>query len=94
MRNAIAAAALFTLLWFAETPAAGQSKPDFSGIWQLVNTAAWDLQDHSGALGVPPGQGVVEGGEIPYRTSTVKSGKSAIQHDQERRRMPESTCGC
>jgi hypothetical protein len=21
-------------------------KPDLSGIWQAVNTAAWDIQDH------------------------------------------------
>jgi len=47
-------------------PAAG-AHPDLSGVWQVLNTAAWDLQDHSGKLGVPPGQGVVEGGEIPYQ---------------------------
>jgi len=39
---------------------------DLNGIWQALNTAAWDLQDHTGQLGVPPGQGVVEGNEIPY----------------------------
>src|SRR5579859_4146801 len=42
-------------------------KPDLNGIWQALNTAAWDIQDHSGQLGVPPGQGVVEGNEIPYQ---------------------------
>jgi hypothetical protein len=42
-------------------------KPDLNGIWQALNTAAFDLQDHSGQLGVPPGQGVVEGNEIPYQ---------------------------
>src|SRR2546425_13140328 len=42
-------------------------KPDLNGIWQALNTAAWDIQDHSGALGVPPGLGVVEGNEIPYQ---------------------------
>src|SRR5580704_10068016 len=42
-------------------------KPDFNGVWQALNTPAWDIQDHSGALGVPPGQGVVEGNEIPYQ---------------------------
>ena len=41
-------------------------KPDFNGVWQVLNTAAWDLQDHGGQLGIPPGQGVVEGNEIPY----------------------------
>ena len=54
------------VLFFAAISAA-QPKPDLSGIWQAVNTAAWDLQDHSGALGLPPGQGVVEGNEIPYQ---------------------------
>ena len=44
-----------------------EGKPDFNGVWQALNTAAWDIQDHSGALGVPPGQGVVEGNEIPYQ---------------------------
>jgi hypothetical protein len=52
-------------------------KPDLSGIWQALATANWDLQDHSaqagpffqlGAVGaIPPGQGVVEGNEIPYQ---------------------------
>jgi hypothetical protein len=38
-------------------------KPNLQGIWQVVNTAAWDLQDHSARLGIPAGQGVVEGNE-------------------------------
>ena len=41
--------------------------PDVQGIWQAVNTASWDIQDHSAAWGVPAGQGVVEGNEIPYQ---------------------------
>src|SRR5262249_37579174 len=50
--------------------------PDLNGVWQAMNTANWDLLDHpaqpgpmsqTGAIGaVPAGQGVVEGGEIPY----------------------------
>ena len=43
-----------------------EGKPDMNGIWQVLNTAAWDIQDHTGQLGIPPGQGVVEGNEIPY----------------------------
>jgi len=46
-------------------------KPDLSGIWQAVNTAAWDIQDHSGQLGLPPGQGVVEGNELPYQPAAA-----------------------
>jgi hypothetical protein len=50
--------------------------PDLNGIWQAIGTAHWDLQDHEasaglpemGAIGaIPPGQGVVVGGEIPYQ---------------------------
>jgi hypothetical protein len=51
-------------------------KRDLNGIWQALNTANWDIQDHPagpgplaalGAAGaIPPGLGVVEGNEIPY----------------------------
>src|SRR5258706_5453363 len=66
----------------AQTPAAARAgrtadgKPNLNGIWQVLNTANWDLQSHAaqpgqmiplGAIGaVPPGLGVVEGEEIPY----------------------------
>jgi hypothetical protein len=51
--------------------------PDLQGIWQVRNTAAWDIQDHSAQLypglparfAIPAGPGVVEGNEIPYQTS-------------------------
>ena len=72
----------------AQAPAAGAAsprrtadgKPDLNGIWQALNTAAWDIQDHGaqagpffqhGAIGaIPPGQGIVDGGEIPYLPAT------------------------
>jgi len=54
----------------AGTPAPAQT-PNLNGIWQVLNTAAWDIQDHSGQLGVPPGQGVVEGNEIPYQPQAL-----------------------
>jgi hypothetical protein len=75
------------LLWLAALPAVGQTaaykaprtadgKPDLNGIWQVINTANWDLQGHAAgpglvvALGaiaaIPPGQSVVEGDQIPY----------------------------
>jgi hypothetical protein len=67
---------------FAQTaiykaPRAPDGHADLNGIWQALNTADWDIQDHSAAAGplaalgaagaIPPGQGVVEGGEIPYQ---------------------------
>lgn len=42
-------------------PRMPDGKPSLEGIWQALNTAAWDIQDHSGRVGVPAGQGVVEG---------------------------------
>jgi hypothetical protein len=48
-------------------PRTADGKPDLSGIWQVLNTAAWDIQDHAASLGVPGGQGVVDGTEIPYQ---------------------------
>ena len=60
-------------------------KPDLNGIWQAVNTANWDIQDHAASPGplatlgaegaVPPGWGVVEGGEIPYRPEALAKKK-------------------
>src|SRR5262245_18539465 len=57
-------------------PRTADGKPNLNGIWQALNTANWDLQGHPAGKGpvsslgavfaVPPGLGVVEGGEIPY----------------------------
>jgi hypothetical protein len=44
-----------------------EGRPDLTGIWQAVNTAAWDIQDHIAQKGVPAGQGVVENNDIPYQ---------------------------
>ena len=79
----LAGGVALAILWFGEPLSKAQQtkssavrrtadgKPDFNGIWQAMNTAAWDIQDHSGALGVPPGLGVVEGGEIPYQPAAL-----------------------
>ena len=47
-------------------------KPDLSGFWQVLNTAAWNIQDHSAQPGIPAGQGVVDGNEIPYQPWAAK----------------------
>ena len=64
-----------------EPPRIG-GKPNFNGIWQALNTAYWNLEDHSaeglkgiwqlGAIGaIPAGQSVVRGGTIPYKPEAL-----------------------
>jgi hypothetical protein len=78
-------AAVATAPAFAEPlekfPRSADGHPDLSGAWQAMNTAHWNLEPHVShepaltALGaqfaVPPGQGVVEGGKIPYLPEAV-----------------------
>jgi len=47
-------------------PRTPNGQPDLQGVWQAVNAAAADIEDHSPGLGTPGGYGVVEGGRIPY----------------------------
>ncbi|PYS53371.1 MAG: hypothetical protein DMG13_12975 [Acidobacteria bacterium] len=44
------------------SPRTVDGRPNLQGIWQVLNTAAWDIQDHPARLGVPAGQGVVDRG--------------------------------
>ena len=57
--------------------------PNMNGIWQVMNSADWNLEAHSatalkdfwqlGAFGaIPAGQSVVEGGTIPYKAEALK----------------------
>lgn len=59
-----------------EAPRTADGRPDLSGVWQALGTAHWNLEPHvqgypviddlGAQIAVPPGAGVVEGGEIPY----------------------------
>jgi hypothetical protein len=66
-------------------PRMPNGRPNFTGLWQSITTANWDIQDHIaqpgpfyqlGAVGaIPGGQGIVEGGEIPYRPEALAKKK-------------------
>src|SRR5579864_3274571 len=96
-----AAAVLVTALHLGATPAARAAEPykaprtadgkaDLNGVWQAVNTANWDLQEHVartglvvalGAVGAEPGGlGVVEGGEIPYLPEAAAKKKANFEN--------------
>jgi hypothetical protein len=47
-------------------PRTSDGRPDLQGFWQVLNTAAWNLQTHDAEWGIPAGLGVVDGNEIPY----------------------------
>jgi hypothetical protein len=49
-----------------QIPRLPSGKPDFSGIWQTLSEADYDLEPHSGRRDAPPGAGVVVGGSLPY----------------------------
>jgi hypothetical protein len=70
-------------------------KPNLNGIWQAMNSANWNLEDHSaqkidsawqfGSLfAIPAGKSVVVGGNIPYLPAALK------QRDQYRTGWPKS----
>jgi hypothetical protein len=92
---------VMVLLGFRMTPIAGQEgasriprtvdgKPNLNGIWQALNTANWDLQDHTARKGpvvtlgasfsVPAGLGVVVGNEIPYKPNALAKKKENFEN--------------
>jgi len=61
-------------------PRTPDGKPDLSGIWQAMNTAVWDIQDHNAQKGVPAGRGVVEGNVLPYMPSAMAKKKANFEN--------------
>jgi hypothetical protein len=58
-----------------DLPVTAYGKPNLQGVWQVLNSAAWDIQDHNAKLGVPAGRGVVDGNEIPYQAAAAEKRK-------------------
>ena len=71
-------------------PRTPDGHPDLQGVWQALNTAVWNIQDHPAELGVPAGQGIVEGNELPYRPEAL------TQREENRKNRatadPEAKC--
>src|SRR5579864_8170341 len=73
-----------------KTPRTADGRPDLNGIWEALNTANWDIQDHAAKMGpvvalgaafsVPPGRGVVEGNKIPYLPEAAAKKKENSEH--------------
>ncbi len=99
--SAIAAMMLLTTLELGVISTAGgaeaykaahtaDGRPNLNGIWQALNTANWDIQEHAarpgqvialGAVGaVPAGLGVVEGDEIPYLPAAAAKKKENFEN--------------
>jgi hypothetical protein len=72
-------------------PRTPQGKPDFGGFWQVMNSANWDIQDHHAQEpGMPAGQGVVEGNEIPYQPAAAAKKKE--NYEKRKTADPETKC--
>lgn len=81
-------------------PRTPDGKPDLNGVWQAMNSAHWDIEDHvarqgpafslGAAFSVPEGYGVVEGGELPYRPEMLA--KRQENREQWMTRDPEVKC--
>jgi len=80
-----------------KAPRTADGKPDLNGVWQALNTANWDIQDHAArsgplavlgaAFSIPAGQGVVEGNDVPYQPWAAKkkqeNGENWLKLDPE-----------
>lgn len=88
--------ALGALLYLAPEPAEGQGKtkayraprtidgkPDLQGIWQAMNTAAVNLEDHIAVLDMPAGRSIIvdpPDGKIPYQPAAAQKQKENFKN--------------
>ena len=61
-----------TLASAAHLPRLANGKPDFSGIWEAMSAADFDLEPHGSRTDAPPGAGIVEGSTIPYLPAALE----------------------
>ncbi len=81
-------------------PRMADGHPNLNGIYEALNTANWNLQDHPAYAGpmwemgaiaaVPSGKGVVEGNDIPYKPEAAAKKKANFA--SRRTDDPEAKC--
>ena len=74
-----------------DPPRMADGHPDLNGLWQVLVTANWNLEDHEARPGLypeligayggePAGQTVVVGGEIPYQSWALERRQENFQN--------------
>jgi hypothetical protein len=71
-----------------QIPRMPDGKPNFTGLWQALGTAYWDIKPHSahagpmfqmGAEGAEPaGEGIIDGDAIPYTDAAAAKAKENL----------------
>ena len=64
-------------------PRTPDGRPDLNGVWQAFTTASWNILDHNAEKGVPAGQGIVEGNEIPYQPWAAEQQRMNYEQREE-----------
>ena len=81
-------------------PRMSDGHPNLNGVYEALNSANWNLQDHpayagpmweTGAIGsAPAGRSVVEGNDIPYKPEVFAKKKTNFEN--RRTEDPEAKC--
>lgn len=64
----------------ASGPLNANKQPDLQGVWQVLNSAAENLESHPASKGIPAGLSVVEGNTIPYNPEALAQRKDNQQN--------------
>ena len=71
-------------------PRTADGNPDLQGIWQAMNAADVNIQDHSASTDGPAGHGVVVGNELSYRPEALA--KKQANFDKRAEADPVRRC--